>query len=697
MKHQDIIALTGPAVLLNVRMRGKAPTAEKWQKITLEDMTPFYLSELRANIGVSLGAASNGLHTIDCDTEEFFAALLALNPSFQDTLQSHGSRGGNFWLRITGEAPKTGKLRLSVDAGAVGEWRSTGSQTVIHGTHPSGLKYRHNGKEAITVEFSSIVWPDSWDLPWMRGESDPKEKAPEGKASRGAGAVTRPVSPETVEAMLMSIPTRPDRDSWLKISAAVRNSLGDTGEAIKLLKAWSPEETVGEYAQLLKDPFSEISFGTLQHHAAQNGFTGAVRRFFYNGSAFAVEAKGKYIPLNEGAVKQHLSKLGIPGAIHNDILCDIRINQLVDYVGPVAGLRAGLHSNNGSKLLVTSSPNIIQPKKGDASFINKAFSDLLPDETQRNIFLDWLAHCRRGVLAGRRIQSPALALTGKKGDGKSLGIEIVKQCLGGRSANAYRFLSGDTPFNKDLLGAELLVMDDPAASKDHRARVRLAQNIKGNQFAGAIHVEGKNRDGFDVEPVQAVIIAVNSDPEHLRVLPELDESMEDKITLLRSSMIDLPPELAGREEEIKREIAASLPGFLAELDCRDLSSSYNSRGRLKCFWNPEILEAIGMLSPEQQILELVHQLHVVKIAVGGWSGTAATLEGLLTDKDSHVAHAAKRLLSWGGACGTFLGRLADRPGSGVSRGGLDPRTKIQTYVIEGGPPIQADEDGDEPY
>jgi hypothetical protein len=62
-----------------------------------------------------------------------------------------------------------------------------------------------------------------------------------------------------------------------------------------------------------------------------------------------------------------------------------------------------------------------------------------------------------------------------------------------------------------------------------------------------------------------------------------------------------------------------------------------------------------------------------------------------------VAHAAKRLLSWGGACGTFLGRLADRPGSGVSRGGLDPRTKIQTYVIEGGPPIQADEDGDEPY
>jgi len=43
-------------------------------------------------------------------------------------------------------------------------------------------------------------------------------------------------------------------------------------------------------------------------------------------------------------------------------------------------------------------------------------------------------------------------------------------------------------------------------------------------------------------------------------------------------------------------------------------------------------------------------------------------------------HVAKSLLSWSGACGTFMGRLSRKEGSGITLGG-DDRNNIQLYVI----------------
>lgn len=697
-----LLALTGPAVLLNVRKGGKAPSAKQWEKLTLDDMGPRYLADLKNNIGVSLGKPSGGLHTIDCDDEPTFARLLELNPTFADTLQTHGKRGGNFWLRIEGEAPKTAHYfrETRKQENRIGEWRGTGGQTIIYGQHPSGMQYRNNAKPAATMRFAEIVWPDNWWLPWQHKE-DPKP------ASEQATKDEPGKDPLVVETMLMSIPPRPDYDTWLKLITAVRSSLDNDDQAIALLKKWSPEETEGEYADKLKAPLKDITFGTLFHYASEHGFAGAVKRFFYNTRAFGMQGRGGYVPLTgESAVRQHLAKLGVPKPKHDAILCDIRETQYVDYIGALAGHLPGLRQFNGSKLVVTSAPKIVPAAAGDSTFIDNLFRALLHDPHhpgQLECFLNWLAHCRRALLKHRRTQTPAVAMAGYKGDGKSLGIEIINRSLGGRAAKGYGYLSGDNKFNSELIGAELLYMDDDSVSKDHRARVRLAQAIKANQFAGAVRAEGKNKDAFTCDPVQAIVMAVNCDPEELRALPELTDSMEDKICLLKTR----PAPFFDTEEENSKAIDAALPAFLHQLEQRDMSEAYDSRRRLKCFWHPEIVEAIGLLSPERQLLELIHQLGVVCNAImagGQWSGTAADLEGLLTDREASTQHNARRLLSWGGACGTYLGRLADARNVGVHRGKKDPRTKIQTYIIAGAVgqedaplPGMKDEDGDDPF
>lgn len=674
-----LLELLGTAVLLDVTKGGKAPRDKRWQRITLEDMTPHYLRGLTGNIGVSLGKASNGLHSIDCDEETTFARLLELNPDFANTLQSHGKRGGNFWLRIEGEAPKTGHFhrRPKSKDSRLGEWRGTGAQTIIHGRHPSGINYRNNGRPVATMKFSDIVWPSDWWMPWQEHDAPPA-------SSKEAQAERQSKDRLVVETMLQSIPPRPDYDLWMKLVAAVRNSLGNDDEAVEMLKAWSPEETPGEYSKLLKSSaFPEITFGTLFHHADDNGFAGAVKRFFYSTRAFGMQGRNGYIPLNgEAAVRQHLEKLGVPKPAHGSILCDIRETQFVDYIGPIAGHPPGLHTFNGSKMVITSGPLIVPAVAGKCSFMDAFITGLLEDPrhpSQLGRFLDWLAHCRRAVLNHRRVQTPAVALAGQRGDGKSLLIEIINRSLGNRSAKGYDFFSGRKTFNAEMAGAELIVMDDDAASNHHGARVRLAQAIKSNQFASGVRIEGKGREAFNADPIQAIVMAANRDAEALRVLPELAE-MDDKIMLLKTS----PAPCHETPEENIAAIEAELPAFLHQLEARDLSQAYDERRRLKCFWHPEIVEAVGLLSPERQLLDLAHQLpavHNTVITGGEWCGTAAELEAALTDREATTQHQARRLLSWGGACGTYLGRLADAGNLGVHRGRLTARTKIQTYRI----------------
>ena len=132
-------------------------------------MTEAYLGSLNhgKNIGVSLGRVSGGLCTMDIDRDELFEDLLALNPGFRESLISRSdSRGGNVWLRIKGEYPRSGKLRI--DGEDVGEWRATGNQTVIFGQHPSGSQYSDNDKRPIEIEFSGIRWPERMTLPWKK-------------------------------------------------------------------------------------------------------------------------------------------------------------------------------------------------------------------------------------------------------------------------------------------------------------------------------------------------------------------------------------------------------------------------------------------------------------------------------------------------------------------------------------------------
>lgn len=421
-----------------------------------------------------------------------------------------------------------------------------------------------------------------------------------------------------------------------------------------------------------------IEANQLSHEAQMESVLRQLPEIYYAGKGgYWLREGDAFIPLpREGQLTQHLKVCGVPKNLVTPLLCHIRSKRYVDFVGGVAGHKIGLQRTveSGTKVLVSIPPQIIEAEPGEWKFLAKFFQELLGH--QQEMLIAHMRQARRNLINGERRPLPALALVGPRNCGKTLLIDFYRKLLGGRSANALASLSGDQ-FNADTLAAELLVIDDEIASKDHRARTALAQGIKRNAFATSVRFRPLYREGLNMRPIQAIVIAVNDETEHLQVLPAIDESMADKLTLLQCSKANLDG--LDDRKKIMSIIDGELPAFLYHLESSDHPYHLrDSRTGVRAWQNPEILSRLQSISPEQRFRELLLQTSAITDAIkknGFWRGTAAEIEQLLTDCYSPTRHAAKSLLTWNGACGSYISRLGKSGTSAVTSTLLDGITQ----------------------
>ena len=389
-------------------------------------------------------------------------------------------------------------------------------------------------------------------------------------------------------------------------------------------------------------------------------------QFYYGGrGGYALRHNGRFIPLsNETQVRAHLKQQGVAKGDIEDTLCRIRLENFVCHIGPVAGFPAGIHQSedSGESILVTIGPRIIEPVQGEWPFIREFFTELLADDAypqQFASFLSWFAQARRNLIQRKRRPLPATICVGPRNCGKTLLGEIVRLGLGGRAAPALGSLNGTTAFNAPTAGAELLQIDDEIANRDHRARIGLAQGIKRQLFGSSVRVEGKHKDAVTLRPIQALMIAVNDEAEHLQVLPQLDDTLRDKVALFQCHSANL----RGLEDrdEIERHIKDELPALVYDLENfsipRDLS---DPRTGVAAWQHPNVIKLLNLISPEERLRELLTQCSFITNKIGDfgfWEGTAAEVERLLNSNET-TRYGARSLLSWTAAAGTYLGRLS---------------------------------------
>jgi P4 family phage/plasmid primase-like protien len=171
----ELQALLGERVVLVPIPRGqKRPVAKGWQNTNSTKMlnVDYKRALSQGNIGVLLGAPSDGLCAVDIDSDEELEGFLALNPTLRETLITKGARGAQIWCKVEGDYPPLTKLKTE-SGQEYGEWRAEGGQSVVHGIHPTGVPYqRLNNAPPVIISFKQIVWPGHVKLPWAKDAAD---------------------------------------------------------------------------------------------------------------------------------------------------------------------------------------------------------------------------------------------------------------------------------------------------------------------------------------------------------------------------------------------------------------------------------------------------------------------------------------------------------------------------------------------
>ena len=376
-------------------------------------------------------------------------------------------------------------------------------------------------------------------------------------------------------------------------------------------------------------------------------------------------ASGGWIPLNETQCKRHLRadgyrtkpEEGEPISAVDKALIELQVRRGVDYAGPLAGHRAGHYRMQGKDILVTTSPVIPKPEPGEWPTIMALLDSLLfdVDHDQLGTFYAWVKTFLESLMHGPPRTGQALALCGPIGCGKSLLQVLLTILMGGRVSKPYQFALGESGFNADLFQAEHLCIEDEAPSTDMRARRTLGAFIKGVAANQVHRLHAKNRDAVTLEPLWRLTISCNDEPEHLLTLPPLDESILDKIIMLRCSRPETPfndGTPTGRRDYWNR-LVSEVPAFVHHLLGWQIPEHLAcSRFGVKAFQHPALVEALLELSSERKCLSLI------EMAVDlPWEGTAEELERLLREHSS-TRYEAGQLLKWQAALGTFLGRLS---------------------------------------
>lgn len=334
-----------------------------------------------------------------------------------------------------------------------------------------------------------------------------------------------------------------------------------------------------------------------------------------------------------------------------------RLERWVDYAGPLAGHPCGLLvTSDGGRALVTSEARVIAPGAGPFPFIERFLEELFGDyDHQVTAVCNWLKAARESLLAHDFRPGQMLVLAGPSNCGKSLFQAFLTEFLGGRMAKPYRYMTGESNFNSDLAAAEHWAIEDEHGSTDIRTRRKFGTSLKEATVNRDLSVHAKGRQAVTLPTFRRLSLSVNDEAENLMILPPMDPSIVDKVMLLRCSKANV----GGDRLRTWARITKELPAFVRYLNRSRINPDLEcSRFGVRAYHNPQLVEQLQEISPEERLLNLVDE--VIFGSKGRkddeWQGSADELEKRL--RGSEFAFAVDKLLGFHNACGTYLRRLA---------------------------------------
>lgn len=404
----------------------------------------------------------------------------------------------------------------------------------------------------------------------------------------------------------------------------------------------------------------------------------AVPQYWYDerrGRYWHVTERGEWVDKSEKQLVRWLKQSGVRTFADakggeavspaEEILIDSETDRRVFYAGPLAGYPAGLHDMEGSRILVTKGPKLIEPEAGDWPLLQEFFEKLLScpkDECDQRVhFYGWLRHLLETLYEGYWTRGLCLAIAGEPESGKSLLLELVKRMSGGRIAKPYRYMIGQDNFNEEMFEATLLAIDDENADTNIKARRHFAAQIKQIVANGEARMRGMHQKATTLRPIWRLMVCLNMEPDNLMVLPPVDEDIADKMMLLKGYSGMKFPRGPAAEHAFFQQLVDELPSFVHWLlNEWELPEELYGRFGVRHYHHPELLKVLDEMAPFHRLHELIEQS--VLRTTWYWHGSTSELERALKDENNGLLKADRDWIPQPAWLGRHLERLRKKLG-----------------------------------
>lgn len=338
---------------------------------------------------------------------------------------------------------------------------------------------------------------------------------------------------------------------------------------------------------------------------------------------------GQKVPLREKDLDSHLKRHGLTGVVPkgarfsqvDDAIWTLQQMHVVDGVGPWMYRQDDVIEEEGKRYLNDSMVRLAPPAP-DAGVWAKGFPviaeylELAYGPEQLPYLLGWMAHYYQSCLRGEPERGLAVFIAGDTDSGKSFLSFAILRLLFGAQQDASKFLTGQEAFNENLVGCPIWTIDDAIASTDTASRNKFTQIIKQQVANDRICCRGMHKSPVTVTWKGRIVVTMNDDEESIRMIPNLDLSNRDKVSLFKvESVKGRFSWLAthGGKFPLDSDVLAEIPFLGAYLRDLDILPPVWSGGRFSItpFHHPELVahaeDASDTVAAEEMLNDWRHE------------------------------------------------------------------------------------------
>lgn len=372
----------------------------------------------------------------------------------------------------------------------------------------------------------------------------------------------------------------------------------------------------------------------------------------YDGQDFWLDEGDSWQPMKQKHLEIYLKQIGFNAARATgksqhtseieDIIIEIVRTQRVNKIAAVPHRPVGVISVQGNKFLNTRKIRVLQPAppltngpmtwvdvKKHCPFIRALLLTLfvepsrptivttekdgvvtrtpvVSDIAQLEAVLSWLKCTYVGYYNLTPTQGQMIALAGPVGQGKTLFTRyFLAPLFGSLATDAASFLIGDTAWNDHLTEQSVWVIDDETPTDSFERQRKMTSRIKKFVANSDILLNKKYMSACMLPIYPRIVLLCNLDEESLSILPGMNSSVKEKISLFKTSSRRLKfPSI----EEIQRMLDAELPmfaRFLLDYNYPSAILAESRRYTIKSYHHPELLEYSVAQGPTGLFLQVL--------------------------------------------------------------------------------------------